>query len=367
MHDTTELREMPAGLAVGALPPPPPAPPVPTPPNQINQAVMPMLPNVAPAVPRVDSAGANPFASAMENSWSTVPSAAKRPKKTGGVRRGVTWLILLAVIGGLVYGALTYGSELMELATGDEAIDEAAAPTTFPVATATMPAIRTASFEIERPDALSGPQRYAVTTDFETGISRVVVERTDLPDLEVLTLWDQAFIRRADQPTWYQLARGQFPIGAEFGVSRWIRSLDQLLPPALREAATIERATQSTVGDVAATRLLVTLDPAVITSATSSPATPPANPDGSQPPTPAPAVTLPPGVVLQPGTDAEATLTMELWIDDAGIVRKSILPVELGAETITVTSMSPEGWEPIFPTPENIAPLTATAMFQLGL
>ncbi len=370
MHDTTELQEIPAGLAVvGALPPPPPvpAPSAPTPPNQVNQAGAPMLPTVAPPVPRPDTGSANPFASAMEMSWSTTPTSTRQPKKAGGFRRGVTWLLVLAVIGGLGYGAVTYGSDLMELATGDDSIDEAAAPASFPVATAAMPVIRTASFEIERPDGLNGPQRYAVTTDFETGVSRVVIERTDVPDLEVLTLWDQAFIRRADQPTWFQLDRGQFPIDSEFGVGRWIRSLDQLLPPVLRESAVIERATQSTVGDVAAKRLLVTLDPTVITLATATPPPPPANADGSLPPAPEPTVTLPPGVVLQPGTDAEATLTMELWIDDAGIVRKSILPVELGAETITVTSMSPEAWEPIFPTPDNIAPLTATAVFQLGL
>jgi hypothetical protein len=370
MHDTTELQEIPAGLgAVGTLPPPPPVPvpPVPTPPNQISQASAPTLPSVAPPVPRPDNGAANPFASAMEMSWSTPSPTARHVKKAGGFRRGTSWLLVLAVIGGLAYGAITYGSDLMELATGDESIDEPVAPASFPVATAATPTIRTATFEVERPDALNGPQRYAVTTDFETGISRVVVERTDVPNLEVLTLWDQAFIRRADQPTWYQLDRGQFPIGAEFGVARWIRSLDQMLPAALRESAVIERATESTVADVATKRLLVTLDPNVITLATATPPAPPANPDGSLPPAPQPTVALPPGVVLQPASDPEATLTMELWIDDAGIVRKSILPVELGAETITVTSLSPEGWEPIFPTPENIAPLTATALFQLGL
>ena len=58
---------------------------------------------------------------------------------------------------------------------------------------------------------------------------------------------------------------------------------------------------------------------------------------------------------------------MELWVDDAGIVRKSILPAELGAETITVTSLSSEGWEPTFPTPDNVLRLTASALVELGL
>ena len=131
MHDTTELQEIPAGLgAVGTLPPPPPVPvpPVPTPPNQISQASAPTLPSVAPPVPRPDTGAANPFASAMEMSWSTPSPAARQVKKAGGFRRGTTWLLVLAVIGGLAYGALTYGSDLMELATGDETIAEASSP-----------------------------------------------------------------------------------------------------------------------------------------------------------------------------------------------------------------------------------------------
>lgn len=367
MHDTTELQAVPAGLAMaGALPPPPPTAvaPMPSPPNQVNQA--PMLPTVAAATPRPEAAAAtNPFASAMNDPWSMKPAA--KPPSRGNGRRMFNWLLVLAVIGGLAYGAVTYGADLMELATGEDAVDEPAAPTVFPTASAAMPAIRTATFQVERPDTLNGPQKLEVTTDFETGVSRVVIERTDQPNLEVLTLWDQAFIRRADQPTWYQLERGQFPIDSDAGISRWVRSLDQLLPAVLRESAVIERATDSSVADVAATRLLVTLDPAVVTLATATPPTPPPLADGSLAPTPEPAVALPPGVSVQPGVDEEPTMTMELWIDDSGIVRKSILPVELGAETITVTSLSAEPWEPIFPTPDNILPLNASALFQLGI
>ena len=70
---------------------------------------------------------------------------------------------------------------------------------------------------------------------------------------------------------------------------------------------------------------------------------------------------------MQPGLDGVAGLTMEIWIDDTGLVRKSVMPAELGGETITVTSVSPDAWEPLFPTPDAVQPLTAQALFRLGI
>ena len=394
MQDTTELQAIPVGFASAGTTfppptltsapsvPPPPAPPADptgstdpfsppgfTPPNQVSQAGLsaPVLPPVAARAPRAEPAAAmHPFASAMEQPWAPTATP-QRPGKRRGRRRGVTWLIVLAVLGGLVYGGITYGPDLMDLAAGEEVIDEPAAPSTLPVATATVPAIRTATVQVEQLDAADGPQRFEITTDFETGVARVLIDRPDAADLEILTLWDQAFIRRIDEATWYQLDRGQFPIDVEFGVDRWVRSLDQLVPAAVRSSAVIERATESTVGDVAATRLLVTLDPADLERATAAPAPLPPLPDGSHAPVTEPTAALPAGVLLQPGEDEDPTLTLELWVDEAGIVRKSILPMELGAETITVTSLSSEGWEPTFPTPDNVLPLTASALVQLGL
>jgi hypothetical protein len=391
MQDTTELQAIPVGFASAGTTfppptltsppsaPPPPAPPRPnatdtftpsgfTPPNQVSQAGLsaPVLPPVAARAPRTEPATAmNPFASAMEQPW-VQTATPQRPGKRRR-RRGVTWLIVLALIGGLAYAGFTYGPDLMELASGEEAIDEPAAPATLPVATATLPPIRTATVQVEQLQSPDGPQRFEITTDFETGVARVVIDRPEAADLEILTLWDQAFIRRIDEATWYQLDRGQFPIDVEFGVDRWVRSLDQLVPATVRDSAVIERATESTVGDVATTRLLMTLDPAELERATAAPAPLPPLPDGSPAPVAEPAVALPAGVMLQPGDDEDPTLTVEVWVDDAGIVRKSILPTELGAETITVTSLSPEGWEPVFPTPENVLPLTASALVQLGL
>jgi hypothetical protein len=369
MDDTSQLQAVTAGgAATGTLPPPPPPHPAsfaPTPPNQIDQSAMPLLPYVAPAAPRPEPAAANPFASAMQHPFAPAEPP-RRPPSKGKVRRGVTWLILLAVVGGLVYGAIAYGSDLMELATGEDSIDEPELPLAFPIATGVAPTIRSATFQVERSDTLAGTQRFEVTTDFETGISRVVIERPDAPSLEVLTLWDQAFVRRIDQPVWYQVDRGEFPLDTGLGPERWIRPLDQLLPTALRSTAVIERATRSTVADVPTTRLLVTLDPAQVGAAIAAPTTP--APDGTTPtPTATATATLAPGLFLQPGVDGAPTFEVEIWVDDTGIVRKSILPVELGGETITVTSLSPEPWEPLFPTPDAILPLTASAMFQLGL
>ena len=263
MQDPTELQAIPVGFASAgttfpppsptspSTAPPPPAPSGPgptdpftppgfTPPNQVSQAGLsaPVLPPVAARTPRAEPAAAmNPFASAMEQSW-TPAAAPHRPGKRPR-RRGVTWLIVLALIGGLAYAGLTYGPDLMELASGEEAIDEPAAPATLPVATATLPPIRTATVQVEQLDSGDGPQRFEITTDFETGVARVVIDRPEAADLEILTLWDQAFIRRIDEATWNQLDRGQFPIDVEFGVDRWVRSLDQLVPAAVRDLSLI--------------------------------------------------------------------------------------------------------------------------------
>jgi hypothetical protein len=58
---------------------------------------------------------------------------------------------------------------------------------------------------------------------------------------------------------------------------------------------------------------------------------------------------------------------MEIWVDGAGIVRKSVMPPELGGETITVASVSPDAFEVLFPTPDVVEPLTAQALFRLGI
>jgi hypothetical protein len=192
-------------------------------------------------------------------------------------------------------------------------------------------------------------------------VSRILIPRADGPDIEILTLWDQSFIRRVDESTWYTLPRGEFPVDYSFGRSRWIRTLDELVPPAIRQFTTIDEATESSVGTEPTRRLVVSANAAQLLEAQTASSSPTA--DGSPPPAPP----FPAGITVEPAPDGVEELTMELWIDDNGIVRKSVLPTQLGGQTITVTSVSADPFEPAFPAPEMIAPLTAQALFHLGL
>ncbi len=353
MDDTTDTLTMPG------FPPPPPAASAPTPwPGQISQAG-PTLPAVTPQVPRPATTDTNPFSAAMFGA--TPAPTASPPRGRSGFRRTLRWLFLLSIVGGLAFAGFTYGPDLVERFTGAEESNGPAAPLVYPIPTAAPVGIRSSTFTVSEPDALGGTQDYEVTVDFESGVTHVVIPRTDTPDLEILTLWDQSFIRRIDEPTWYILSRGDFPVDFSLGRSRWVRTLDDLLPPAIRQFTTIDDATESSVGTEPARRLVVSADHALLLQAQTAAATPTA--DGAPPPAPP----LPPGIMVQPGLDGVDGLTMEIWIDDSGIVRKSVMPTELGGETITVTSVSAEPFEPVFPTPDVVHPLTAQVLFHLGI
>jgi hypothetical protein len=353
MDDTTDTLTRPG------FPPPPPG--VTTPvapwPGQISQAG-PSLPTVTPQVPRPAAAPTSSFA---DTAYSPIAPKTSASTKRGGFRRGVSWLILIGVLGGLGYAGVTYGPELMERFSGADSADGPSAPLIYPMLTTPTAAVRTATYTVSEPDPFGGTQHYEVTADFESGVAQVVIPRTDIPDLEILTLWDQAFIRRIDEPTWYSLPRGDFPIDFSLGRSRWVRTLDELVPPMIRQYTTIEEATESSVGTLPARRLVVTADPVRLLQAQTAATTPTA--DGSPPP----AAPLPPGIVVQPGIDGVESLTMEIWVDDSGLVRKSVMPAQLGGETITVSAVSADAWEPMFPTPDVIEPMTAQALFRLGL
>jgi hypothetical protein len=320
-------------------------------PNEINQA--PLLPQVAPPLPPKPTA--NPFATSMDNPWMPAPPPKKR-SSSGVLRRVVSWVLVIAAMCGIGYVGVRYGSDLVALATGDESVDESDAPMQFP--TVTPVPVRTATYTVERMDPLRGAQSFEITTDFEGGVSRIVVDGGDQPDVEVLTFMDQALIRRVDQPNWYRLERGAFPIDAEWGRARWVRTIDELVPPGLRSAVTIDRSTESVIGSIPARRLLMSIDPATLFQATS---TTPVPGSGTTP------VQLAPGMAVRSGTDPVESLTVEAWVDSSGLVRKSVLPGALGGETITVTSVSAEPWQPVFPDEGMIRPITAAALFDLGL
>ena len=348
--------------AVALAPPPPP--PVPWP-GQISQAG-PALPTVTPAVPRPATTDTSQFTAAMFAMGA--PETGKKPtKRGGGFRRVVKWMFLLAIVGGIAFAAMTFGPDLVERAGGADEDNGPTAPLDYPMSAVTPPAVRTATFSVSELDSFGGTQTYEVTADFESGITRVVIPRTDTADLEILTLWDQTFVRRIDEPTWYTLPRGDFPVDFSLGRSRWVRTLDELVPPDFRQFTTIDEANESSVETTLARRLVVSADPQRLIQAQTEAATPTV--DGS----PAPAPPLPPGISVQPdvaatgNTDANTALSMEIWVDESGLVRKSVMPPELGGETITVLSVSPDAFQPTFPTPEVVQPLTAQVLFRLGL
>lgn len=273
----------------------------------------------------------------------------------------MSWLLLLSMLGGIGFAGAVYGPQFVESFDSD-ATNGPDAPLVYPMPVTAPPAVRTATFTVSEPDPFGGTQNYEVTADFGSGVARVVIPRTESPNIEMLTLWDQAFIRRNDEPTWYTLPRGDFPIDFSLGRGRWVHTLDELLPPAVRQFSTIIEATESSVGAVPARRLVVSMNAVRLVQAQMAAETAPVD---SAPP--APASPLPPGIEVRFGLDGVETLTMEIWVDDTGIVRQLVLPPELGGKTITVTSVSPDAWEPVFPTPAEIQPLTAEVLFHIGL
>jgi len=385
-----------AAPALRSAPPSfPPPPPVGPPGGGTATMTMqpPALPRVAPPVPPpVTAPAASAFASAMNDH---TPHGAPRPaqkRRSGGGKRFVGALLVLALLGGAGAAAVVYGSDLLTLAKGEEIVDEPELTKAFPRMPAVAPAIRTASFTVEQPAGTDGPESYQVTTDFETSIAEVVVDGGDRADLEILTLFNDAVARRSDGVIWYQLPRGAFPIDADLGRARWVRTIDELFPPAIRQWTTIERATESVLENEPMTRLLVSIEPARLASIPPSqvddtePPSPSADGDAA-PPTeaaaapppagqapaspavdPSPLPTLPPGITLTttPEGAVSGAVPIEMWVDDAGVVRKLVLPPELGGQTVTVQSYSSEPWQPAFPTAEQVQPITAEAFFELS-
>ncbi len=366
MDDTTDTLTRPEGL----LPPPsaafgPPALPIPGP-GQISQAT-PMLPTPTPPVARAATPGFDSLAMYS----SPIPRPAGTSPRRSGFRRAMSWLFLLAVLGGLGYAGVMFGPDLVDRARGADESNGPASPLAYPAPTVSPIAVRTATFTVSEPDPSGGIQSYEVTADFESGVAQVVIPRTDALDLEILSVWDQAFIRRIDEPVWYSLPRGEFPVDFSIGRrSRWVRTLDELLPLEIRQFTTIDEATDSFVDTLPARRLVVSADAVRLMQAQTA-AVSPTTDESAPPPAPLPPeIAVPPGpdgVEGVEGVDGVEDLTMEIWIDDTGIVRKSVMPAQLGGETITVGSVSADAFEPVFPTPDEVQPLTARALFRLGL
>jgi len=348
----------PSAYGSATVPPPPPSGGG----TATLTAVSPNLPQVAPPVPRPATAPANnPFGTMLNDS---APLGTSRPpKKPKRGKRFAGALLVLALIGGAAAAAWTYGSDLMTLGSSDEVVDETELANAFPLPVDSTPAIRTASFTVERPAGADGPDRYQATIDFDTTIAEVMIDGGDDPDMEMLTLFNDAVVRERNSVVWYQLPRGTFPIDIDAGRARWVRTVDELFPPAIRQWATIERATESEIEGEPMTRLLVSIDPARL-------ATAPAPPDGTTTASTAsaPTPTLPPGLTLTTTPDGAVTgtVSIELWFDDANVIRKLVLPPELGGETVIVSSYSADSWQPAFPPAEQVQPITANALVDLA-
>lgn len=245
----------------------------------------------------------------------------------GSIRRFLGRVLLLAVVAGLAAVGVMYGPELYERYRGEEesstsTADEPPAPLALPAAPLTPPAIRTATVDVERTFTNGDRTELTRTTiDFDTGATRTVFDRPDGVDVEILTLFEDAVVRPLNAPVWYSMPRGGFPAADTLDRNRLVPTVDAIVAPEQRASTLISEATYSSVNGVPATRLVIKV--------------------GETP--------------------------REIWVDDAGIVRKQVVQTTLGTETITVTDVSAEAWLPDFPTAEQIQPMTAAALVELGM
>ncbi len=432
----------PRPVPVGSVPPPPSAEELanaglaPAPANGADDHMAPALPEYRPPAPATASTavptiptGAAPTPpvpspspggtlTALPDFTSISPHRKKRSRGLFG--RFVRLVFVLGVLGGLGAAGYVYGPDLLDQLRGEEeavpVADEPDAPLAFPVQTATPIAVRNATFAIDDLDPEGTTRRFEITTDFETGVSHVLIEREGLPTLEVMTFLDDAVVRRVDDDTWYQTPRGQFPVDDRLDRDRWVRQLDELIPEAARHAVTIERSTTAELAGERMRHLVVSVDPALLAGPelasdlfadpVVSDVAPAAGIEAADPvpvapgrdavpndatddadlgevatertpgaatepaPGPAGATTEDEPVASAPVPPTATTATpvrLELWIDARGAIRQLITPDELGGERLTVTMISPDSWIPEFPAPEQIEPITAAAIVKLGL
>ncbi|MFN3254109.1 MAG: hypothetical protein ACE37B_00295 [Ilumatobacter sp.] len=328
----------------------------------------------APATrPPATSAQTNPLF-VFDATTATEPK--RRPARRGRVLRTV---IVVSMLGGLGYAGAVHGPELYDQYVTDQSPEEPAAPLAFPVTRGEPAPIRTATFVVDGlytdPDA-----SYTVTVDFETLVSQVTIDRHDEPDLEIMTFLDDAVVRRTDSAIWYQIQRGAFPLDDQLELSDWIRRADDVIPREVRTRVSIDEATVADINGVSTRHLVLTLDPAILDERNSP--MPTLGPldgitldeGGTDPATGAvagtPAGTPAAGTATEPGagpTASGTTIEVEVWIDRDGLIRRSHGLPMLGAETITVLETSGDAWIPEYPASEQIGPMTAAALIELGL
>ncbi|MEL6890441.1 MAG: hypothetical protein AAFP84_02490 [Actinomycetota bacterium] len=411
--------------AVAATPTPEPAPAIPA----VEAPAVPAM-SLPSHQPRQDQNRPLPGTLPIDLEALQAPPKRRR-QPMAAVRRLIKTVIWLAVLGGLGYAGYVYGPELYERYVGDgepeasatpSIADEPPAPLAFPAATF-APSVAAATIQVvgTGPD---GVVEYEVTTDFTSAVSQTLIRRGDAADLEVIALGDEALIRRTDDTTWYRTTRGSFPLDGQLAREDWVRFVDELFPTEVRGEATIDGATLSAVAGTPTRHLVVSVprqriapppsipslrdqlsepvdptvddptlgDPALapVTDPAATPvpvesappaATEPTPTDAADPAVPAAPVTdstAPATDPVAPTSDAPPTpaapaaptvemATVEVWIDDAGVVRQAIGADVFGVDRLTVTQTMPEPWAPILPAPESIRPLDAEAVVLLGL
>ena len=393
-------------VAAGAPAPAVPLPTIPTP-APAPTAAAPEVPvlSVPDHQPRQDRSSA-PAAGTLPGTF-PVDLAGLQPTKHeplvrwGAVIKTVFWIWVLAALAycGVLYGPDYYeryfGEEPADVlaADGPAIADEAPAPLAFPVAAIT-PTIAAATFEVVGVGE-GDPIVYEVTPDFASAAARTLVNRPGGESLEVITTGDQALIRRVGDTTWYRTTRGGFPFEGRIDRQQWVRLVDEMFPPEVRGLSTIEAASHSQVAGVAARRMVIavptdrlspppdfpslrgqfnvvdptapasapTPTPPLVTAPPTAPAAPaaPAGTDLPADPAPQPAVT-PSGDSVE-----QATTRIEVWVDDAGIVRQALGATAFGVERLTITSTMAAPWAPQLPPEEMIRALDAEAAVYLGL
>lgn len=340
----------------------------------------PVLPASTPAVP--SAAPPAKKTSVFDVDDLVGPNATAKKKTTKSPGRWFRRLVLVGLLGAGGWYGSQHGPALYEEYFDDaesSAATEPVAPLAFPNVTPSPLPVRTAEFVLTGLPETPGAS-YRVTTDFETNVSQVDITRDSAPDLQVLTYGSDAMIRRADGEQWYLLDRGQFPLDGRLERADWVRQIDELLPPEVRDQAVIVAATESTVSGVAVRHLVLTVDPGLFDGASPEPA--PAPGDAEAAPAADPTVPVDPAVGDDPAAaaaaaaDAEAPISdapvpqlkqIELWIDGDGLIRQMTGAPQLGANTITVLATSADAWIPDYPSAGAIAPLTASALVDLGI
>lgn len=296
-----------------------------------SASAMPTLPEVVLPVPVTPSSSPVTATSSYGTGLGPGLPAAGQPVRrqrdvAGGVRRFVARVFMLAIVAAIAAAGAVYGPELVDrFRDGDDAPtsvgDEPPAPLVLPPSPATPPVVRTATVGIERVFANGGrTESTTMTADFETGATRTVFDRV-AQDVEVLTLFDDAVVRPLNAPVWYKLSRGTFATGATLDRNTLVPTIDVVVPPEQRATTLISAATFSSIAGIPVTHLVLQVNGAPV----------------------------------------------EIWVDNDGLVRKQIRETTLGTETTTVTDVSAEAWLPEFPQPDQVQPITAAGLVELGL